>query len=136
MAKTVSGPDTHSALEEELKASLVDSYLPCAVAFKVARKIKVAPREVGETANKLKIRIISCQLGCFKLEKATHHDLDSMPVSRTLAEELKASLVDGYLPCAVAFELSGKLKVTRKEVGDAATKIKIRIVSCQLGCFS
>jgi hypothetical protein len=135
VAETVFRPDTNSALEEELKASLVDGYLPCAVAFKLARELKVAPREVGETANKLKVRIISCQLGCFKLEKATHNNLGSMPISRTLAEGLKASLVDGHLPCAVAFELAGKLKVTRKEVGDAATKLKIRIVSCQLGCF-
>ena len=52
-------------LEEELEASLVKGKLPCAVAFKIARKLKVAPREVGDTANKLNIRIANCQLGCF-----------------------------------------------------------------------
>ncbi|GAH74311.1 unnamed protein product [marine sediment metagenome] len=57
--------DTNLTLEEELKASLVNGRLPCAVAFKVARKLKVPPRQVGETANKLDIKIVSCQLGCF-----------------------------------------------------------------------
>ncbi len=52
-------------LEEELEASLVNGKLPCAVAFKIARKLQVAPREVGDTANKLNIRIANCQLGCF-----------------------------------------------------------------------
>jgi hypothetical protein len=52
-------------LEEELEASLVNGKLPCAVAFKIARKLKVASGEVGDTANKLNIRIANCQLGCF-----------------------------------------------------------------------
>ena len=55
----------NKALEEELKASLVKGKLPCAVAFKIAKKFKVAPKEVGEAANELKIKIASCQLGCF-----------------------------------------------------------------------
>jgi len=52
-------------LEKEIQASLVDGKLPCAIAFKIARKLKVTPRQVGDTANKLNIKIISCQLGCF-----------------------------------------------------------------------
>ena len=52
-------------LEEELEASLVNGKLPCAVAFKIARKLKAAPREVGDKANRLNIRIANCQLGCF-----------------------------------------------------------------------
>ena len=57
--------DMNRTLEEELKASLVNGRLPCAVAFKIARKLKVTPRQVGNTANKLDIKIVSCQLGCF-----------------------------------------------------------------------
>ncbi len=53
------------ALEEELKASLVEGKLPCAVAFKIAKKLKVTPKEVGDTANRLNIKIANCQLGCF-----------------------------------------------------------------------
>jgi len=55
----------NKALEEELKASLVEGKLPCAIAFKIAKKLKVAPKEVGDAANELKIKISSCQLGCF-----------------------------------------------------------------------
>lgn len=55
----------NKALEDEIKASLVNGKLPCAVAFTIARKLKVAPRDVGQAANELKIKIAGCQLGCF-----------------------------------------------------------------------
>ena len=54
---------------------------------------------------------------------------------RMLKEELKASLVDGKLPCAVAFKISQKLKVSPQKVGDMANKINVRVSTCQLGCF-
>jgi len=52
-------------LEEKVVSSLVDGKLSCAVAFKIAKELKVSIREVGETADKLGIRIAKCQLGCF-----------------------------------------------------------------------
>jgi LAO/AO transport system kinase len=57
---------TERSLGEELKASSVEGRLPCAVAFKISKKLKVSPREVGDMANKLKIKISKCQLGCFQ----------------------------------------------------------------------
>ncbi len=122
-------------LQEEVEASLADGYLPCAVALKIARKFEVAPKEVGDVANKLGIRIINCQLGCFKFEKADPDDLDSIPVSSALAAELKSSLVAGKLPCGVAFDVARKVKVSPKQIGDATNKLNMKIVGCQLGCF-
>ena len=52
-------------MEEEVQASLVNGRLPCAQAFRIAKKFKVAPKKVGDTANRLSIKISSCQLGCF-----------------------------------------------------------------------
>ena len=52
-------------IEKEIQDSLVDGKLPCAVAFSIAKKLKVSPRQVGDTANKLNIKINKCQLGCF-----------------------------------------------------------------------
>jgi len=63
--KEVKSKHMNRILEEELEASLVDGRLPCAVAFKIAKEHKVTLRQVGETANKLNIKIVNCQLGCF-----------------------------------------------------------------------
>jgi len=52
-------------IEIEIKASLVNGKLPCAVAFQIANKLGVAPKEVGDTANESDIKIATCQLGCF-----------------------------------------------------------------------
>ena len=52
-------------LEEQVKSSLVNDKLPCAVAFKIAKELKVSPRTVGETADELGIMVCKCQLGCF-----------------------------------------------------------------------
>ena len=52
-------------LEDKIKSSLVDDKLLCAVAFKIAKEMGVSPREVGDTANEIKVKIATCQLGCF-----------------------------------------------------------------------
>ena len=41
----------------EIQDSLVDGKLPCAVAFSIAKKLEVSTRQVGDTANKLDIKI-------------------------------------------------------------------------------
>ena len=64
-----------------------------------------------------------------------HKEAKSRYMNRTVEEEVETSLVDGKLPCAVAFRIAGKLKVTPRQVGEAANKLNIRITSCQLGCF-
>lgn len=58
--------NTKQMLENELKASLVDDRLPCAVAFEIGRKLKVSPGTVGDMANNLGVKISNCQLGCFQ----------------------------------------------------------------------
>lgn len=52
-------------LEKKIQESLVNGKLPCAVAFQIAREMAVTPKEIGETCNKLGVKVRSCQLGCF-----------------------------------------------------------------------
>ena len=53
------------AIKEEIRAVLVNGKLPCANAFGIAKKLNVKPKQVGDAANELDIKIASCQLGCF-----------------------------------------------------------------------
>jgi len=130
-----SSENVEGGLEAELKASLVDGRLPCAVAFKVAKKLNITPRTVGDKANEMKVKIINCQLGFFAVEKATHSDLDDIPIAAEVQEKIQTSLINSKLPCSVAFQIAGELKVGRKQVGDTTTKLNIKIANCQLGCF-
>ena len=122
-------------LQEQVTVSLVDGRLPCPIAFKVARKLNVSPREVGGKADELRIKVINCQMGCFGVKKATHEELSDMQIVPAVAEAVRVSLVNGRLPCKTAYEVARKLKVSRRKVGDTASKLNIRISDCQLGCF-
>jgi hypothetical protein len=49
----------------KLKDAAKDGKIPCAMAFKIAKECGVSTREIGNLLNQVKIKISSCQLGCF-----------------------------------------------------------------------
>lgn len=128
--------EDRDTIEEAVMASLVGGYLPCPVALKLSARLNVETRAVGDTVDRLGIRITDCQLGCFNVEKARHDDLDDKLFSREVTEGVQSSLVDGRLPCSAAHDLSREVRVSLREIGDAATKMKIKISHCQLNCFA
>ncbi|OGO17561.1 MAG: hypothetical protein A2Z15_08430 [Chloroflexi bacterium RBG_16_50_11] len=123
-------------LEKEVTDALVDGYLSCPVGLKLAKRLGLDTKAIGETVDDLGIRVSNCQLGCFKVEKALHDDLEGRGFSSELIGRVRSSLRDGRLPCKTAHDIGKNLKTNLKEVGDAATKMKIKISDCQLGCFS
>lgn len=52
-------------IEEVIKAEAKEGKLKCSSAFEIAKKYNISKADVGEIADKLDIRIINCQLGCF-----------------------------------------------------------------------
>jgi hypothetical protein len=55
-----------SELEKKITEALEDGKLPCPMAFKIAKELKIAPKKVGEASDKMGVKICHCQLGCFK----------------------------------------------------------------------
>jgi hypothetical protein len=49
----------------KLKEAAKDGKIPCAMAFKIAKECSVSTKEIGDLLNQMKIKITSCQLGCF-----------------------------------------------------------------------
>ncbi len=122
-------------LEEKVKASLVEGGLPCATAWEIAGESNISRREMGTELNGLGIRCHDCQLGAFGTKKATHEELAGKQENPVIAEQIGTSLVDGRLPCPVAFKIAETLQVAPLEVGDTATLQKIKVNKCQLGFF-
>jgi hypothetical protein len=122
-------------IEEAIMASIAGGYLPCPVGLRLSRELNVESKIVGDTTNRLGVRITDCMLGCFKIKKSQHEDLDNKLFSQEIIEAIQSSLVGGHLPCRVAHDLGRKIKISLREIGDAATKMKIKISHCQLGCF-
>jgi hypothetical protein len=122
-------------LEKEVRAALVEGFLPCPVALRLAGRLEVDAREVGYTADSLGVRITGCQLGCFKIDKAPHDDLAGKVFSREVGAGIERSLVSGRLSCAAAHALGRGLGVPLKDIGDTATQMGVKISACRLGCF-
>jgi hypothetical protein len=55
--------------------------------------------------------------------------------NKELEAELRSRSKDNRIACAAMFAIAEKLGLPRKEVGAAATQLKIKISNCQLGCF-
>lgn len=52
-------------IENLIQQKSADGGLACSEARKIAEELEVPYKEVGQTANKLKIKIKNCELGCF-----------------------------------------------------------------------
>ena len=122
-------------LAEMVRASLVNSYLPCRTAFQIARKAEVPLHTVGDTADDLSVRITDCQLGCFSVNKARHDNLTPESVDRLALEEVDSEVQNGKLTCAGVFDLAHRLKLEPMAVATAANLRRYKIHQCQLGCF-
>ncbi len=127
--------DIEQAVKDAAAESDEAGRLSCAHALGLARKLDSEAAEIGDAANRGGVRIVDCQLGCFEVAKATHDDLANYQAPTAIAEEIAVALVEGRLPCPTAFEVSRQLKVSPREVGDAASKLETRVSCCQLGCF-
>ena len=135
ITKKVSGEKAANAalLEKAVTAALSDGYLSCPSALSIARKLKVPAAQVGTVADNLGLRIVNCQLGCFKVEKAARKQLDV--IDPVIVSELESVLAQGPLTCAKAFNIARKLKKNVSDIGDVANEKNMKIRECQLGCF-
>lgn len=120
----------------QIKDSLTEGKLPCASAFKIARRLKVSPYQVREVADELGVKISQCQLGLFGYGSDKGKFLEpGREVGEELQARIKEKVVEGGLPCATAWDIAQELKMKRIDVARAAEGLGVRITHCQLGCF-
>jgi hypothetical protein len=122
-------------IEQEIMSRAEENELSCTTAFEIAGKLQIRPKEVGEAADRLDIRLAKCQLGLFgyKPDKKTVKALETVP------EELKAaihkSLAGGKLTCVKSWEIADALGMPKFSVSCSCETLGIKIKDCQLGAF-
>jgi hypothetical protein len=125
-------------IAERIAVYLEDD-LPCAVAHYIAADLKVAPIEVGNTANEVDVRITMCQLGLFGYAvkgKPTYRIFKAWTdMPEALSAAMQAAAVDGRISCAALWELGKQFGLSRHEMGNAAEGLGLKVKPCQLGCF-
>ena len=122
-------------LVSTIKASLKKGYLPCPVAWKIAKDYSISKIAVGEIADRLGIRITNCQLGCFKIEKtpyneSVHNNINGEVI--TLLEDLEEK---GQLTCSMIFALARQSRIKPIAIANEMSARRMKIRGCQLGCF-
>ena len=122
-------------LEGKIKESSRDGHLPCGAAHRIAQDAKVPKIAIGELSDQLGIRITNCQIGCFKVDKNLHDNLDKTNRNDNILAMLEILNKTNKLDCAKVFEIADKLKLTPMAVADVANSHDLRIRHCQLGCF-
>ena len=126
-------------IKAKIKSSLVNGQLPCAVAHVIAYELGVKPLPVGQTANEMEIAISLCQLGCFgygpKAEGKSKILRPTTKKDEKLMERLRATAVEGSIPCLKLWQIAAELDRERLAVSNAAEALGLKIRPCQLGCF-
>jgi hypothetical protein len=122
-------------LENTVRSSLKDGFMPCPLAWKIAKDAGVPRIAVGEITDRLGIRVTDCQLGCFKVDKTPYDDSIPGEVSAAIDAGLDELKAKDELTCSNAFDLARRVKTTPKAVADAMNRRSIKIRECQLGCF-
>ncbi|MBN1619477.1 hypothetical protein JW890_02030 [candidate division WOR-3 bacterium] len=61
---------TREQIQDKIRANIIikdeKECLACGKAFEIASELGIEPSEIGKVCNGLKIKIVACQLGCFK----------------------------------------------------------------------
>lgn len=58
--------ERQAELEKAIQEAAVEGRLSCARALDIARRLQVPPARVGEVADSMRVKIVACQLGCFR----------------------------------------------------------------------
>lgn len=133
--KHPSGSETDSRVVDALRQRASDGGVPCAVAFKVASELDVAPRLVGKTADLLELRLKKCQIGLFGYEPDKRIVKPAETVSGELETCIRKELTDNRLSCEKAWEIAKDSGLTKIAVSSACERLGIKINACQLGAF-
>ena len=120
---------------EKIKQRAVDGQVACAVAFKIADELNIAPAEVGKAIDLLDYKIFKCQLGLFGYQPDKKVVEPKAPESQQLEQAIREALVDKKLACRDAWSIAGRFEVSKMTVSGACEALGIKIKPCQLGAF-
>ncbi len=104
-----------------------DGKLTCANAFKIARKLKVTPKEIGDRSKEIDVRISACDIGQFGKQPMGEFREDVLNDLRSLCDE------QDRVYCKDARELAQKSNL--KAVRTAIKEGGLDVIYCELGCF-
>jgi hypothetical protein len=128
-------PEALAELENVVKGSLKDGYLPCPAAWVLADEAKVPRIVIGSIADGLGVRVVKCQLGCFGVAKTPGKKTDYEALESGVVAAIEGLEADDQLTCAAVFDLAKTHKLNPMVIADEISAMGLKVHICQLGCF-
>jgi hypothetical protein len=122
-------------IQRKIAQRAKDGELPCAVAFDAANQLDISPAEVGQYADRAKLRLVKCQLGLFGYLPEKRIVKPAHVVAPELEAAIQSRLVNDRLPCKSAWRLAEQFGIGKMAVSGACEALEIKIKPCQLGAF-
>ena len=122
-------------LKKEILEQVKNSSLSCKKAEEIAGEMGFSLEETGRTIDILNIKITKCQLGLFGYGETQKIVQSAKEIPPELKESITSALENERLSCAAAWEIAGKLNISRMKVAAACEALQIKIKPCQLGAF-
>jgi hypothetical protein len=129
------GTTSDPALAATLREKAVDARITCTAAHEVATACRVAPSEVGKTADLLELRLVECQMGLFGYSPEKKVVKPAVEVSEALRARLSEAAAGKAIDCRTCWEVAEALGIEKMTVSAACELLQIKIKSCQLGAF-
>ena len=123
------------SIKNEIINRSKDNKIPCAVAFEIAKELKVSADAVGMTVDLINYRLEKCQLGLFGYQPNKKIVKPQNKVSEDLKDAISDALVQGRLSCKGAWDIASRFEVHKMKVSGACEAMGIKIKHCQLGAF-
>lgn len=122
-----------------VRQAAVGKQISCASAHRIAEDLGVAPIAVGNLVNGTDLRFYRCQMGFFGYgvkAEGTHRIVRPADiVPDEVREALAPHIVDGRIPCAVAWQVADRLEYPYLAMANILERLGYRVKPCQLGCF-
>lgn len=123
------------AIKDEILKCTKDEKLPCAVAFEIAKALRILPYEVGKTADLMNFKLTKCQLGLFGYQPQKKIVEPQDNINQEIKDAISQTIDHGRLSCKHAWEIAARFNIRKMAVSSACETMGIKIKECQLGAF-
>jgi hypothetical protein len=122
-------------LKKEILEQVKNNSITCKKAEEISEELGFMLNETGTAIDILNIKITKCQLGLFGYGETQKVVQPAKEISPEMKESITSALENGNLSCVAAWEIAGKLNISRMKVAAACEALEIKVKPCQLGAF-
>ena len=129
------GKNIDETISKRIESLADNGSVSCAAAHRIAKDLGISPSDIGVQIDLMEYRISKCQMGLFGYSPEKKRIDPEIEISKNLQGQLDKENTQEPISCSKCWEIAGRLKIKKLDIGSACEKKDIRIKPCQLGAF-